>query len=142
MATPAPTVAVVMQRSFSRAKIVEALELFGIRANARTSAKALKVQLVQLIQDQAPCSVVSDGMLVDGAPAHAPAAAAAIAPGAKPSAVSEGLLARLAASGGAFKADDITFSVQTMRTRAPTHFQAPWRPSSRSRKILLLCGSA
>ncbi len=57
MATTAPTVAAVMQRSFSRANIVEALELFGVRANARTSAKALKVQLVQhglvLVQDQA-----------------------------------------------------------------------------------------
>jgi hypothetical protein len=51
MATPAPTVAAVMQRSFSRAHTVEALELFGVRADARTSAKALKVQLVQLIQD-------------------------------------------------------------------------------------------
>ena len=109
MATPAPTVAAVMQRSFSRAHTVEALDLFGVCADARTSAKALKVQLVQLIQGQAPCSVVGDGMLVDSAPAHAPAAAAAIAPGAKPSAVTEGLLARLAASGGAFKADDMTF---------------------------------
>ena len=44
---------------------MEALELFGVRANARTTAKTLKVQLVQLIQDQAPCSVVGDGMLVD-----------------------------------------------------------------------------
>jgi hypothetical protein len=114
MATPAPTVAAVMQRSFSRAHTVEALELFGVRADARTSAKALKVQLVQLIQGQAPCSVVGDGMLVDSAPAHAPAAAAAIAPVAKPSAVTVGLLARLAASGGAFKPDDITFSVRTM----------------------------
>jgi hypothetical protein len=32
---------------------VEALQLFGVRANARTGAKTLKVQLVQLIQDQA-----------------------------------------------------------------------------------------
>jgi hypothetical protein len=62
MATPAPTVADVMQRSFSRANIVEALELFGVRANARTTATTLKVQLVQLIQDQAPCSVVCDGI--------------------------------------------------------------------------------
>jgi hypothetical protein len=36
------------------------------------------------------------------------------ATGAKPSTASEGLLARLAASGGAFTADDITFSVRTM----------------------------
>ncbi len=85
------------------------LELFGVRANARTGAKALKEQLLQLIQDQAPGRVV----VVDGAPAHAPAEAAAIAPGAKPSAVTEGLLARLAAS-----------------------------HSSRSRKRLVLCGSA
>ena len=53
-------------------------------------------------------------MLVDGAPAHAPAAAAATATGAKPSTASEGLLAILAASGGSFKADDITFSLRTM----------------------------
>jgi hypothetical protein len=53
-------------------------------------------------------------MVVDVAPAHAPAAAAGTAPGAKPSTASEGLLARLAASGGAFTADDITFSVRTM----------------------------
>jgi hypothetical protein len=73
------------------------------------------VQLLQLIIDQAPGSVVGDGMLVDGAPAHTPAAAAATAPGAKPSTASEGLLARLAASGGALKADDIiTFSVWMM----------------------------
>ena len=109
-----PTVDAVMRPSFGRPKIMEALELFGVRANARTGAKALKEQLLQLIQDQAPGRVVGDGMVVDGAPAHAPAAAAAIAPGAKPSAVTEGLLARLAASGGAFKADDITFSVRTM----------------------------
>jgi hypothetical protein len=96
MATQAPTVAAVMQKSFSRANIVEALELFGVRANTRTSAKAFKVQLVQLIQDQAMCSVVGDGMLVDSAPAHAPAAAVAITPGAKPSAVTEGLLGCLA----------------------------------------------
>ncbi len=95
MATPAPTVGAMMQRSFSRAHTVEALELFGVRADASTSAKALKVQLVQLIQRQAPCSVVGDGMLVDSAPAHAPAAAErscssrCIAPGDKPSAVTE-----------------------------------------------------
>jgi hypothetical protein len=136
MATPAPTVAAVMQRSFSRANIVEALELFGVRANARTSAKALKVQRVQLIQDQAPCSVVGDGMLVDSAPAHASAAAAAIAPGAKPSAVTEGLLARLAASGGAFKADDITFSVRTMLDES-----AHSLPGSMA-ALKMLCGSA
>ena len=53
-------------------------------------------------------------MVVDGAPAHAPAAAAGTAPGAKPSTDSEGLLARLAASGWTFTADDITFSVRTM----------------------------
>ncbi len=53
-------------------------------------------------------------MVMNGAPAHAPAAAAGTAPGAKPSTASEGLLARLATSGGAFTADDITFSVRTM----------------------------
>ena len=76
--------------------------------------KTIKEQLLQLIQDQEPGRVVGDGMVVDGAPAHAPAAAAGTAPGAKPSTASEGLLARLAASGGAFTADDITFSVRTM----------------------------
>ena len=95
---------------------MEALELFGVRANARTTAKTLKVQLVQLIQDQAPCSVVGDGMLVDSAPTHAPAAAAAIASGSKPSAVSEGLLARLAASGGAFKPTDDAGRERTLMT--------------------------
>ena len=34
----------------------------------------------KLIQDQAPGSVVGDGMLVYGATAHAPAAAAAATP--------------------------------------------------------------
>jgi hypothetical protein len=72
------------------------------------------VHLVQLIQDQAQGIVVGAGMLVDGVPAHAPAAAAGTAPGAKTSTVSEGLLARLAASGGAFKADYIMFSVLMM----------------------------
>jgi hypothetical protein len=89
-----------MQSSFSRTHIVEALELFGVRANARTSAKAIKVQLVQLIQDQTQCSVVGDGILVNGVPAHDPAAAAAIATGAKPSVVSEGLLTSLAGRAG------------------------------------------
>ena len=114
MAALMPTVDAVMRPAFGRPKIMEALELFGVRAAPRQGAKALKEQLLQLIQDQAPGRVVGDGMVVDGAPAHAPAAAAAIAPGAKPSAVTEGLLARLPASGGAFKADDITFSVRTM----------------------------
>jgi hypothetical protein len=114
MAASVPTVDAVMLKSFGRPKIMEALELFGVRANARTGAKALKEQLLQLIQDQAPCRMVGDGMVMNGAPAHAPAAAAGTAPGAKPSTASEGLLARLAASGGAFTADDITFSVRTM----------------------------
>ena len=109
-----PTVDAVMRPAFGRPKIMEALELFGVRAAPRQGAKALKEQLLQLIQDQAPGRVVGDGMVVDGAPAHAPAAAAGTAPGAKPSTASEGLLARLAASGGAFTADDITFSVRTM----------------------------
>jgi len=41
------------------------------------------VQLVQLVHDQSPGSVVSDGMLVDGAPAYTPAAAADTTSGAK-----------------------------------------------------------
>jgi hypothetical protein len=77
-------------------------------------AKVLKAKLLQLNQDQAPGRMVSDGMVMNGAPAHAPAAAAGTVSGAKPSTASEGLLAHLAASGGAFTADDITFSVRTM----------------------------
>ena len=114
MAAFMPTVDAVMRPAFGRPKIMEALELFGVRAAPRQGAKALKEQLLQLIQNQAPGRVVGDGMVVDGAPAHAPAAAAGTAPGDKPSTASEGLLARLAASGGAFTADDITFSVRTM----------------------------
>ena len=89
MAASVPTVDAVMLKSFGRPKIMEALELFGVRANARTGAKALKEQLLQLIQDQAPCRMVGDGMVMNGAPAHAPAAAAGTAPGAKPSTASE-----------------------------------------------------
>ena len=75
---PKPTVAAVMERSFNRAKIVEDLQLFGVLANAKAPAKALKEQLVQLnIQDQGQVGVIGADMLVDGAPAHAPAAAAA-----------------------------------------------------------------
>ena len=62
MAASVPTVDEVMLKSFGRPKIMEALELFGVRANARTGAKALKEQLLQLIQDQAPGRVVGDGM--------------------------------------------------------------------------------
>jgi hypothetical protein len=39
---------------------MEALELFGVRAAPRQGAKALKEQLLQLIQDQAPGRVVSE----------------------------------------------------------------------------------
>ena len=67
-----PTVDAVMRPAFGRPKIMEALELFGVRAAPRQGAKALKQQLLQLIQDQAPGRVVGDGMVVDGAPAHAP----------------------------------------------------------------------
>jgi hypothetical protein len=79
MAALMPTVDAVMRPSFGRPKIMEALELFGVRAAPRQGAKALKEQLLQLIQDQAPGRVVGDGMVVDGAPAHAPAAAAGTA---------------------------------------------------------------
>ena len=61
-----PTVDTVMRPSFGRPKIMEALELFGVRAAPRQGAKALKEQLLQLIQDQAPGRVVGDGMVVDG----------------------------------------------------------------------------
>ena len=60
-----PTVDAVMRPAFGRPKIMEALELFGVRAAPRQ-------ELLQLIQDQAPGRVVGDGMVVDGAPAHAP----------------------------------------------------------------------
>ena len=52
MAASVPTVDAVMLKSFGRPKIMEALELFGVRANARTGAKALKEQLLQLLS---PC---------------------------------------------------------------------------------------
>ena len=45
----------------------KALQLFGVRFNARTGAKTLKVQLLQL-QDQAQGNVVGAGMLVDDVP--------------------------------------------------------------------------
>jgi len=99
MAASVPTVAMVMQKSFNRPRIVEALEMFGVRAHARTGAKALQAQLLQLIREG------GDGKLVDGA-----AAAARV----EPRAATQSLMERLAASGGTFKADDITFSVRTM----------------------------
>ena len=92
MAASVPTVDAVMLKSFGRPKIVEALQLFGVRAAPMKGAKALKAQLLQLIQDQAPCRMVGDGMVMNGAPAHAPAAAAGTAPGAKPSTASEGYI--------------------------------------------------
>ena len=55
-----PTVDAVMRPAFGRPKIMEALELFGVRAAPRQGAKALKEQLLQLIQDQAPGRVVSE----------------------------------------------------------------------------------
>jgi hypothetical protein len=120
MAASVPTVAAVMLKSFDRPKIVDALERFGVRADPRKCGKALKVQLFQLVHDQTPGNVVCDGMLVDGAPAHTPAAAAATAPGAKPSTASEGLLAPRRVGRGIHgrrhpllgAADDITFSVR------------------------------
>ena len=48
MAEAAPTVAAVRCKSFGRAKIVEALELFGVSAHPRTGARALKAKLVEL----------------------------------------------------------------------------------------------
>ena len=50
-----PTVAEVRKHSFGRATIAEALqECFGVDVNGRTAAKALKAQLVQLIEGQMP----------------------------------------------------------------------------------------
>ncbi len=45
----------------------------------------LKVQLLELVHDQTPGSVVGDGMLVDNSPAHTPAATASTTSCAKPS---------------------------------------------------------
>ena len=94
-----------MQKSFNGPRIVEALEMFGVRADARKGARALQAQLLQLIRDQAPCRVGGDGMLVDGAAAVARVESRT---------ATQSLLERLAASGGTFRADDITFSVRTM----------------------------
>ena len=105
MAAPVPAVAMVMQKSFNRPRIVEALEMFGVRADAREGARALQAQLFQLIRDQAPCRVGGDGMLVDGAAAVARVESRT---------ATQSLLERLAASGGTFRADDITCSVRTM----------------------------
>jgi hypothetical protein len=49
MAASVPTVAAVMLRSFDRPKIVETMELFGVRVSPRKDTKAIKVQLLQLI---------------------------------------------------------------------------------------------
>jgi hypothetical protein len=59
MAALMPTVDAGMRPAFGRPKIMEALELFGVRAAPRQ-------ELLQLIQDQAPGRVVGDGMVVDG----------------------------------------------------------------------------
>ena len=64
MAASVPTVDAVMHKSFGRPKIVEALQLFGFRAAPMKGAKALKAQLLQLIQDQAPGRMVGDGMVM------------------------------------------------------------------------------
>lgn len=51
-----------MNRSFNKVKIVEALKLFGVHANAKDAAKAIREQLVQLIiQDQGQGGVVGAG---------------------------------------------------------------------------------
>ena len=96
----------------------------------RKCVKSLKVQLLQLVHDQEPGSVVCDGMLVDGGPVHTPAAAAATAPVDNPSTASEGLLYCLVSSGGTFKADNITFSVRTMLDERahslPVSLEAPF----------------
>ena len=59
MAEAAPTVAAVRCKSFGRAKIVEALELFGVSAHPRTGARALKAKLVELIESGAALAPVS-----------------------------------------------------------------------------------
>jgi hypothetical protein len=114
MVAPALMVAEVMVKSFDRLKKVESMELFGVLAVPRKYAKTFKVQLLQLIHDQLTGSVVSDGMLVDCATAHTPAAVATTVTGAKTSTVSEGLLGSLAVLVRSFKANNITLLVWTM----------------------------
>ena len=50
MATVVPTAAQVRKQAFGRPKIVEALQLLGVDAHHKTGAKALKAQLLQLIE--------------------------------------------------------------------------------------------
>ena len=115
MVAAAPSVAEVRSRSFGRAKIIEALHLFGVSADGRTGAKALKAQLVQLIESGAGVGA-SDGMCVDIAPVPSPGphdASAGAAAERDNRAVRE-LARRMQSSGGDFKPDDITFSVRSM----------------------------
>ena len=74
MAEAAPTVAAVRCKSFGRAKIVEALELFGVSAHPRTGARALKAKLVELIESGAALAPGGeDRMGVDSAAGPVPA---------------------------------------------------------------------
>ena len=50
MATVVPTAAQVRKQAFGRPKIVEALQLLGVDAHHKMGAKALKAQLLQLIE--------------------------------------------------------------------------------------------
>ena len=50
MATEVPTAAQVRKQAFGRPKIVEALQLLGVDAHHKTGAKALKAQLLQLLE--------------------------------------------------------------------------------------------
>ena len=80
MATVVPTAAQVRKQAFGRPKIVEALQLLGVDAHHKTGAKALKAQLLQLLEG-GPAGDGGggggDGMRVDSAGAPlAPAAGA------------------------------------------------------------------
>ena len=80
MATVVPTAAQVRKQAFGRPKIVEALQLLGVDAHHKMGAKALKAQLLQLLEG-GPAGDGGggggDGMRVDSAGAPlAPAAGA------------------------------------------------------------------
>ena len=105
---PVPTVAEVRRHSFGRAKVVEALQdRFGVQVHPRTGARALKAQLVQLIERQAPGSN-------DAAGGQCAAQQAPRTRDDGQSAAVRALVDRMGRSGGAFRPEDMTFSVRSM----------------------------
>jgi hypothetical protein len=120
MATVVPTAAQVRKQAFGRPKIVEALQLLGVDAHHKTGAKALKAQLLQLLEG-GPAGDGGggggDGMRVDSA--GAPLAPAAGAGNPCPAPVGDSrdvsaLVERMRGAHGAYTANDITFSVRSM----------------------------